>query len=138
MKKSILFLSAIVILAGTSAAIAQTVGQEDVTVFAPYVVNKTMSRDSTKSAVTTINMSRDISYHGMDLTSDADVATLEARVKQAAEDVCNELDKRYSKSAYTAVDDDKNCAAKAAQNGLDELKTVVAAARSGGQSAKAQ
>ena len=138
MKNSILCLSAIVIFAGTTAVAAQSVGQEDVTVFAPYVVTKTTTRDFKSSPVTTIKMSRDISYHGLDLTSDADVATLEARVKQAAEDVCNQLDKGYPKSGYVAVAEDKKCAAKAAENALDEVRTVVAAVRSNSQSAQAK
>jgi len=138
MKNSILCLSAIVIFAGTTAVVAQSAGQEDVTVFAPYVIKKTTTRDFKSSPVTTIKMSRDISYQGLDLTSDTDVATLEARVKQAAEDVCNELEKRSPKSGYTAVAEDKNCAAKAAENALDEVRTVVAAARSNSQSAQAR
>jgi UrcA family protein len=131
MKKQILFLGAIFLLAGMSSiTVAQsTEPTEEVTVFAPYVVTKTVSKKPKSIPVTTINMSRGISYHGLDLTSDADVATLESRVKQAADDICNELDKRYSRGNFARVDQDKDCAKNAADSALTEIRLVVAAAR---------
>ena len=128
MKNKVRFLSVICVLVGT-AGIARAANDptEEVTVFAPYVVKKTVTRAPRSLPVTTINMSRGISYHGLDLTSDTDVATLEARVTQAAADVCKELDRRYSGAS---VDDDKNCAKNAADNALAEVRTVVAAVRS--------
>lgn len=132
MKNQFRFLGAIVFLSSvTFPVVAQSAAEpaEEVTVFAPYVVKKTVTRQVRSIPVTTINMSRAISYHGMDLTSDSEVAALEARVKQAAEDVCNELDKRYPKSAYIPVAEDKDCAKNAAENAMAEVRIVVAAVR---------
>ncbi|HET7085537.1 MAG TPA: UrcA family protein [Rhizomicrobium sp.] len=132
MKNKFRILSALVLLSSiiSPAAIAQSSQpSEEVTVFAPFVVKKIPSRDVKSGAVTTINMSRDVSYHGLDLTSDADVATLQTRVQQAAEDVCKELDRRYSKTSYMAVDEDKDCVKNAADNAMQEAKAVISAAR---------
>src|SRR5689334_11886049 len=113
MKNQVHILAAAVLLSSivSPVAVAQSSQpSEEVTVFAPFVVKKIPSRAPKSGAVTTINMSRGISYHGLDLTSDADVATLNSRVQQAADDVCNELDRRYPKSIYVPVDEDKDCA----------------------------
>jgi UrcA family protein len=95
------------------------------------VVKKTVDKKPKSLPVTTVNMSQGISYHGLDLTSDADVATLEGRVRQAAEDICKELDRRYPKSVYIPVEEDKDCAKNAAENAMVEVRTVVSAVRSG-------
>ena len=130
MKNQFGALSTVVLLSAMACpAVAQPAPTEEVTVFAPYVVKKTVTKPLRSIPVTTVNVSRGISYHGLDLTSDTDVATLEARVKQTADDVCNELDRRFSKSVYNSVDDDKNCAKNAYDNAMSEVRTVVAAAR---------
>jgi UrcA family protein len=125
-------LAVIVLLSGIAVpAVAQSASEptEEVTVFAPYVVTKTVTKPLRSIPVTTMNMSRSISYHGLDLTSDTDVATLDARVKQAADDVCKELERRYPKARYASVEDDKNCAKNAYDSTMSEVRTVVAAAR---------
>jgi UrcA family protein len=133
MKNPVRFLSAILLLTSIAppVAVAQSAGQpvEEVTVFAPYVVKKSVTKAPRSLPVSTINMSRGISYHGLDLTADADVATLETRVRQGAEDICKELDRRYPKTAYIAVQEDKECAKNAAESAMVEVRTVVAAVR---------
>jgi len=147
MKKQILFLGAILLLAGTSSAImaqstapasqstdtamAQTIEPvEEVTVFAPFIVTRTVERGRPRSIPTaTINMSRGVNFHDLDLTSDADVATLETRVRQAADDICRELTRRFPRGRFARANADRDCARNATDSAMTEVKEVVATVR---------
>ena len=146
MKKQILFLSAICLLAGisstimaqpsapaaqsTDSAMAQsTEPVEEVTVFAPFVVTRTVERRPKSIPVATINMSRGVNFHDLDLTSDTDVATLETRVRQAADDICRELGRRFPRGRFARANADRDCAKNASDSALVEVREVVATVR---------
>jgi UrcA family protein len=147
MKRQMLFLGAIFLLAGmssttiaqpsapaaqsTESAMAQTIEPvEEVTVFAPFIVTRTVERGRPRSIpVSTINMSRGINFHDLDLTNDTDVATLETRVRQAADDICRELGRRFPRGRFAISNHDRNCAKNASDSALIEVREVVAAAR---------
>lgn len=101
---------------------------EHVTVFAPYVLQKSLS-GSARAPVMTVTISRNVSYQDLDLTTDQGVAALEGRVRQAAQDICHELDRRYPATVYTPMPNSKNCVTDAASSGLMQVKAVAAAAR---------
>jgi UrcA family protein len=119
---------AILFMAGSLPVVAQSEPAEKITVFAPYVVKKVTSGPP-RAPVTTITMTRDVSYQGVDLKSEIGVTMLVGRVRQAAEDICRELDHRYPRSVYVPVIGDKDCANKAAADGMMQVYAVVAAAR---------
>ena len=101
---------------------------EQVTVFAPYAVRKGMG-GSVRSPIMMITISRKVSYHDLDLRSEADIATLKGRVTRAARDLCRELDRRYSPAIYVPLFSTKRCQGEAAQNGLWVVDALVALAR---------
>jgi UrcA family protein len=76
-----------------------------------------------------LTMSRSVSYHDLDLRSAEDVATLEGRVREAALDLCHELDRRYSPTIYVPLFDTKKCQAETTQNGLSVVDALAALAR---------
>jgi UrcA family protein len=117
--------TALVFCSATGMAAYAQEASEKVTVFAPYVVKKT-----TKDRVTTISVSRDVSYQDIDLTASDGQAALEARVRQAAQDVCRELDRRFITSAYVTVSSNKSCVKDAQAEAMVQVRNVVAAAKS--------
>ena len=122
--------SALLLVSQDIVALAEPLGlpTEEVTVYAPYIVKKSAPGPS-RSPVTVVTISRHVSYHGMNLKTDEGVTLLETHVKQVAEEICSELDRRYPKSIYVPVTQDKDCAKNAAENGLLQVKAIVAAVR---------
>jgi UrcA family protein len=142
MKKQFLFLGAIFLLAGTtSITVAQAPAQssdttaqviepvEEVTVFAPFVVTRTVERRPKSIPVSTITMSRGVNFHDLDLSSEKDVATLETRVRQAADDICRELGRRFPTGRFARSNQNRDCVKNASDSALTEVREVVAAAR---------
>jgi UrcA family protein len=141
MKNRVGFWGAFFILAGISAAgIAQSATQppDQVSRFGPYVVTKSFKTSPYNVDKKTTSMSRVIDYRGLDLTSDADVAKLETRVRQVAEDICQELDRRNPRTIYTSVPEAKNCVADTSETALADVRAKVAMARANRQSAQKQ
>ena len=97
---------------------------ENVTVFAPYVVKKS-NTGLGRNHVTTVSVSRAVAYDDLDLTSPDGQATLETRVKQTANDVCKELDKRYPAS----MSENKTCVREAVTEAMVQVKGVEKAAK---------
>ena len=130
MHTTLKFAAALSVLAAVALpAFAQEEATENVTVFAPYVVEKTMSGGRTKDRVTTVKVSRDVSYSDLDLSTADGKAQLETRAKQAANDVCSELDKRYPKNVYIPVSSNNDCVKNAIAQVMAEIKGVEQAAR---------
>ena len=129
MHTTLKFAAALSVLAAvTLPAFAQEEATENVTVFAPYVVKKTTSGMS-KDRVTTVKVSRDVSYQDLDLTTTDGKAQLETRVKDAAADVCKELDRRFPTSVYVPVGSNKDCVKNAIAEVMAEVKGVEQAAK---------
>jgi|SRR5579883_2983328 len=130
MKTTLKFAAALSVLAAvTLPAFAQEEGTEDVTVFAPYVVKKSRAGRS-REPVSVVKVSREVSFKDLDLTTSEGQATLEARVKQTASDVCSELDRRYPKAIYIAVEENKNCVKEAMSEAMNQVRSVEEAAKS--------
>lgn len=129
MHTTLKFAAALSVLAAVALpAFAQEEATENVTVFAPYVVEKS-STGMSKDRVTTVKVSRDVSYQDLDLKTAEGKAQLEARAKQAANDVCSELDKRYPKNVYIPVSSNNDCVKNAIAQVMAEIKGVEQAAR---------
>ena len=76
-----------------------------------------------------VTISRNASFHDLELKSEVDVATLEGRVMQAAWNICHELDRKYPPTIYVPLSNSKSCQADAASSGLMQVEALVAAAR---------
>jgi len=139
MKNRTRLLDAIVVLAAMAVAdIAQSAPPpaEQVARSGPYVVKKAFKTEPYSVSKTVTHMSRDIDYKGLDLTSDADVARLEARVGHVAAEICGELDRRHPDWLHTSAGEEKNCTKTASESALADVRTAVAMARAKGQSAQ--
>jgi len=138
MRNQVSFLGAVCALAAISATdIAQSSDQvpDQVTQSGPYVIRKSFTSEPYSAPRTITRMSRGISYRDLDLTSDADVAKLEVRVKQTAEEICRQLD-RPPKSISISPKDMKTCVRSASENALADVRAAVASARGNSQSAR--
>ena len=111
-------------------AFAQSEPSEIVTVFAPYLVKKAQTGRG-RTPVATVSVSRSVSYQDIDLTTEMGKIMLAGRVRQAAQDVCNELERRFSRSIYVPLAEDKDCAKNAENEAMGQVDAVVAASRAG-------
>lgn len=76
-----------------------------------------------------VSVNRSVSFADLDLTKDADAATLGKRINDAAADACRVLDQRYPKKTYIPVSPNDDCAANAAGNAMKIANQVIAAAK---------
>lgn len=128
-----------VLLAGAAAAqpIESSGLNETVVVTAPSVVfHDTKPRAGSRVSgggmlrpIEVVSVNRSVSFADLDLTKDADAATLGKRVNDAAADACRLLDRRYPKKIYIPVSPNEDCAAKAAGNAMNIANQVIAAAK---------
>lgn len=111
---------------------AKDTAQETTTVYPPYVethkvIHPTGSKTS-PPAVEATSLSRGVTYSDLDLSQPTGVILLERRVRVAAADVCNELDRRYPKGIYTPVPFYQNCVRTAVAHAMPAVKQLEAAA----------
>ena len=76
-----------------------------------------------------VSVNRSVSFADLDLSKDADAATLGKRINDAAADACRALDRRYPKKTYIPVSPNEDCAANAAANAMKVANQVIAAAK---------
>jgi UrcA family protein len=110
---AILFLAS-----GRAAAQRATEPSDDMTVFAPYVI----TRKAGPRKIQPISVSRNVNFHDLDLTIPGDAAALEWRVKQAAQDVCRELDSRYGNGDAMRIAQGRFCAPNTSADALAEIQ----------------
>lgn len=115
--------------AAVSAQPADSQPSEQVTVFAPFVVRENISGPP-HARVLTASASQAVNYHDLDLSTADGGTMLELRVKQAAENVCKMLDRRYPRSTYIPMSTTIQCTKDAEAGGLAQARAVIAAARS--------
>lgn len=123
---ALVFLSAAIAL----PAFAQSQPSEKVTVFAPYVIKKVQT-GRRRTPVTTVSVTRSVTYQDIDLTTEMGKIMLAGRVRQAAQDVCNELGRRFRGSIYLSLAEDRDCAKDAENEAMVQVDAVVAASRAG-------
>ena len=123
-----------------AAALAQPVDSglhEVVVVTAPSVVfHDTKAPAGSRAAgggmlrpIEVVSVNRSVSFADLDLSKDADAATLAKRVNDAAADACRALEQRYPKKTYIPVSPSEDCAANAAANAMKIANQVIAAAK---------
>lgn len=118
---AILFLAS-----GSDPAAAKQVTEPGayVRVFAPYVIK----RKNGQRNVQTLSVSRNVTFHDLDLTSSGDAAVLEQRIIQATQDVCREVDSRYGSGNWNRIAEDCFGARHASVKALAEIQTLTGAA----------
>lgn len=109
---------AILFLASGRSDAQRATHSGDMTVFAPYVIK----RKAGPGKIQSISVSRSVNCHDLDLTIPGDATALEQRVKQAAQDVCRELECRYSNGGPARIAGDRFCAPNASADALAEIQ----------------
>ena len=115
-------------LAGGSA-VAQDNSQvsERIVVTAPYLHSlKTMSTNGKRMVYDISWLFKNVSYADLDLSKAADAAKLEARVNDAAKDLCGQLKAKYPESAYALVEP-QNCVKTSTDEAMTVVKSLIAA-----------
>ena len=116
----------------TDSASAAASPQEEVMVYAPFVVQrKVLTRMMTRKSSTgleLISVSRSVSFADLDLSDSANVTTLENRVHQAAQDACNEIERRYPKSDYRPIPANQDCVGNAVREAMVVVRQLEASA----------
>lgn len=111
----------------------QDMAQEDMAVGAPYAVKRELQPNPTASSTSSadvelISLSRGVTYSDLDLSQPTDVATLEARVRLAAREACDELDRRYPKEIFEPVPYYQDCVRTAVAHAMAAVRELEAAA----------
>jgi UrcA family protein len=74
---------------------------------------------------------RAVSYANLDLSRTSDATELQERVKQAAKDVCKELDTAEPLDVSDDPNDNTTCVRDATAGAMSQVKAAIAAATSG-------
>lgn len=107
----------------SSAAFAKKI--ETVTVTAPRIVKQTIvtGRSYTTGApIEQTTISRAVHFSDLNLVKSSDDATLKTRVRDAAKDLCAELDKLYP------LEPDRSCVRKSIHRAMPQVKAVISSA----------
>jgi len=102
-----------------------------VTVFAPYVVKKVYGGPP-RARISTITLSRQVSYGDLDLATGPGATILVERVRGAARDICRELDRRYPRSVYVPVTREEKCAKRATEDGMMQVNAILSGLKEAG------
>jgi UrcA family protein len=115
---------------GAGTALAATDATEEVTVDSPYTIRQqVLPRTSQREmAARQTSISREISFADLDFSKQADVDIMRQRIRQAARETCDELDRRFPPTVYVPVQEARPCIATTTLHAfgrLDEARAVV-------------
>ena len=100
---------------------------ETITVRPPYVVTKMTSHDP-HDPIASYTLSRVVDYGDLDLKTDSGVSSLNGRVQEAANGVCQAIDTRFPDKVYTpAMKGD--CANNAVAQARPQVASAIARSR---------
>ncbi|HJT42080.1 MAG TPA: UrcA family protein [Rhizomicrobium sp.] len=112
--------------AGSASVLAAAESDEKVTVTSPYTIRQqVLTRSlSRQMQIGRISVEQDVSYADLNLSKEADVAVMRQRLKEAAVQGCNELDRRFPRSIYVPVQD-TDCVKDATARALARLDGIL-------------
>jgi len=103
--------------------------QEQVTVESPYtirqqVLNRPMFREMQQ---TRISVDQQVSFADLDFKRPGDITTMRERIRDAARDSCQELDRRFPRSIFVPVNELNrlNCVRQATSQAFAQLDEVL-------------
>ena len=104
---------------------------EEVIIHSPYIAHQQPAPRGTAPSdfrnPELITLSRHISYHDLDLSTPSGVAVLQARIRNTAKEVCDELTRRYPKSNQY-VYPNTDCVKKATDDAMEAFEQITAVA----------
>jgi UrcA family protein len=115
-------LSAALLAAGLLTTAAPTLAQTkgEIVVEAPQVVHERLGRNSNGSWDELVSLDHRVPYTDLDLTKTADAATLQARVKDAAVQGCDQLKKLYPLATH-----DPDCVKNAMKKAMVQVRAAI-------------
>lgn len=123
-------------LAPSDVAVAQAPAPEPVTVvqevvvYAHVVARKQVGAASTTgAAIEVVSTRRHVSFSDLDLASDKDVGELRNRIKAAAKDACDQLERERPSLVYPPVPPGQDCEKAATEDAMTLALQLTAAAK---------
>jgi UrcA family protein len=115
------------LLTANVPAVAQQA--EQITVVAPREVHhEIVGRTYSGLPVELVSLTRQVSYAGLDLKKQADVAELEKRIHETAKEACKQLDTLYPDLGNPRVPAHQDCVKTAVDAAMVQAKAAIAAA----------
>jgi len=103
---------------------------EEVYVVAPHeVTRKTVGRSTIGAPIEEVTLTHRVSYADLDLTKQADIDALNARVKDSAARGCQELDQLYPAALDLTSPMPKTCTEMAMDGAMPQVAEAVESAR---------
>lgn len=120
-----LFRMAMVALIGAAVGVGAVAQEkEGITVTASRAPEVKVVEPERGSIMQTVSLSYGVTYSDLDLNTTEGKQQLKARVRQAAEDACEELDRQYPMAEPKGA----RCVGAAVDGAKDQVRTAVAAA----------
>jgi UrcA family protein len=95
MRRNLVRIVAVALIGTAVAGTAVAQQEEGITITASRAPKVEVVEPKPGSIMKTVSLSYGVSYSDLDLTTTEGKEQLKARVRQAAEDACNELDRQY-------------------------------------------
>jgi UrcA family protein len=130
MRRNLVSTAVLVLIGATLAGGIGAQQEEGVTITASRVPQAVVVKPKPGSIMTKISLSYGVSYQDLDLATPAGKDELSARVRQAAMDACDELDRQYPFAEPKGL----RCVEAAVDSAKDQVHRAVTAAS--GASAK--
>jgi UrcA family protein len=90
--------------------------------------SKIVGRNSLGGPIEQISLVRRINYADLDLTDEDDAAALKVRIAEAANALCNKLDKMYPFSTVNHGDFVSSCISKTKSDAMKQVQAAIATA----------
>ena len=132
-RKSLMFIAAGLVAAGTAALAQGTVKPapitptETITVVAPYLINeKPMTAGNPRVKLLDVSLLGTASYGDLDLSKPQDAATLKTRIQDEAKSLCKRLEDQYPPAVYVPVTN-QNCVKAATDDAMETADILISA-----------
>ena len=124
MRRNLVRMAVVALIGAALAGGAVAQQKEGVTVTASRVPKGEVAEPKLGSTMKTVSLSYGVSYSDLDLNTTEGKQQLKARVRQAAEDACEELDRQYP----LAEPKGQRCVGAAVDSAKDQVHDAIAAA----------
>jgi len=123
---SCLLLAVILVpVAGSAQPAPEQQPSEEITVFAPYLVQKREIKSDIRTPVLYVSIRHQVSYADLDLTQVADAAEFQSRIHGAADMVCRQFDVLYPPRTFVPLSNVKDCVKTANDQAMMVARDII-------------